>query len=77
MYHALTGSTIYDADELEALARRHVATLRVKNASKMTGIPTEIAQLLEAMIKVSPLERPQTFKEVYDAICKIQETLGT
>ena len=76
MYHALTGTTIYDADELEALARRHVATLRVKNASKMTGIPTEIAQLLEAMIKVSPQERPQTFKEVFDAICKIQEKLG-
>ena len=77
MYHALTGSTIYDADELEALARRHVATLRVKNASKMTGIPADIAQLLERMIRVSAQERPQTFKEVYDAICRIQENMAS
>lgn len=74
MYQALTGSTIYDADELEALARRHVSTLRVKNASKMTGIPEKIAQLLEKMIRQKPEERPQSFREVYDAIVEIEKS---
>ncbi len=74
MYHALTGTTIYDADELEALAKRHVSTLRVKNASKMTGIPEEIAVLIEAMIRMDPAQRPQSFKEVYDEICRIEES---
>lgn len=74
-YHALTGTTIYDADDLEALAQRHVAKMKVSNASKMNGIPTEISTFLERMIRREPNERQQTFQEVLEDVKKAGKAL--
>ncbi|MBR4223060.1 MAG: serine/threonine protein kinase [Victivallales bacterium] len=72
IYNALTGTTIYDADDLDALAHRHVAKLKVNNASKMTDIPKDIAVILEKMIRREPEERYQTFQEVAEAFKQLK-----
>ncbi len=68
VYNALTGHTIYDADDLDALAHRHVAKVKLSNASKMEGIEPEMAKILDKMIKREPQERYQTFKELADVL---------
>lgn len=68
MYHALTGHTLYDANELESLAKKHVAKMKVSNLAKMTNMSTGMAELLDRMIQQSPEERPQTFQEVFDGL---------
>ena len=68
MYHALTGHTLYDANELESLAKKHVAKMKVSNLAKMTNMSTGMAELLDRMIQQSPEERPQTFREVFDGL---------
>lgn len=71
-YNALTGHTIYDADDLDALAHRHVAKMKVSNASKMGGIDPEFAKIIERMIRREAAERQQTFLEVADEIRAFQ-----
>ncbi|MBO4345792.1 MAG: hypothetical protein J5833_08545, partial [Victivallales bacterium] len=68
VYNALTGHTIYDADDLEALAHRHVAKVKIRNASKMEGIEPEMAKILDKMIKREPQERYQSFTELADEL---------
>ena len=68
VYNALTGHTIYDADDLDALAHRHVAKVKISNASKMEGIEPEMAKILDKMIKREPQERYQTFTELADVL---------
>ncbi len=68
MYHALTGHTLYDATELESLAKKHVAKMKVSNLARMTNMSTGMAELVDRMIQQSPEERPQTFQEVLDAL---------
>ena len=68
MYNALTGTTFYEADQLEDLAQRHVAKMKISNTAKMRGLDKDIAALLEKMIHQNPQERPQTFQEVFDEV---------
>ena len=68
VYNALTGHTIYDADDLDALAHRHVAKVKIKNASKMEGIEPEMAKILDKMIKREPQDRYQSFTELADEL---------
>ncbi|NMA45262.1 MAG: serine/threonine protein kinase [Lentisphaerae bacterium] len=75
MFHALTGRTYYDADELESLAKRHVSKLRVSSAAKLEGIFPPLAELMERMIRQNPEERPQTFAEVFEALKQINAAL--
>ena len=75
MFHALTGRTYYDADELQSLAKRHVSKLRVSSAAKLEGIFPDLALLMEKMIRQNPEERPQTFVEVFEAMKQIHAIL--
>lgn len=75
MFHALTGRTYYDADELDSLAQRHLSKLRVSSAAKLEGIYPELASLMEGMIRQQPSERPQSFQEVFVALQQIQASL--
>ena len=68
MYNALTGTTFYEADQLEELAQRHVAKMKISNVAKMRTIDKDIAAILEPMLRQNPLERPQTFREVFDQV---------
>lgn len=71
MFHALTGRTYYDADELQSLAKRHVSKLRVSSAAKLEGIFPPLATLMESMIRQNPQERPQTFAEAFEKLKQI------
>jgi len=68
IYYALTGKTYYDASEVEELAQRHLATLRVNSVSKMEGVRPSLSALLDSMIRQNPKDRPQSFHEVAEAI---------
>ena len=68
MYNALTGTTFYEADQLEELAQRHVAKMKISNVAKLRSLDKDIAAVLEPMIRQKPAERPQTFREVFDQI---------
>ena len=68
MYHALTGRTYFDADEIQALARRHISGLRLNRAAKMQGLRSSIAILLDVMLRQEPNERPQDFDYVADSL---------
>ena len=64
LYYALTGRTFFDADEVEALARKHVSQMRLSVESRMKDTRPELAQILARMIRQEPGERYQTFAEV-------------
>ncbi|NMA43033.1 MAG: serine/threonine protein kinase [Oligosphaeraceae bacterium] len=76
MYHALTGRTFFDADEIQALARRHISGLRLNSAAKMQGLRNSIAILLDAMLRQEPNERPQDFEYVADSLKAIIQEIG-
>ena len=63
MYKALSNKTYYQANEVEALAKKHVSKLRVSSASKMKGFRPELVQVMSRMIKQDPEERYQSFEE--------------
>lgn len=71
VYHAFTGKTFYDADELEELAKMHVAKMRVSTAAKLAEFPQPMAAILEKMLRQAPEERPQSFREVFDEVQKM------
>ena len=71
MYFALTGKTYYNADEANALAKRHLSTLRLTNETKMQGISPELAKVLVSMIAQTPDGRPASFIELYNTIDKL------
>ncbi len=68
MYYALTGQTFFDADEVEALAKRHVSKARIKVSSKMRNFRPELVNVMTKMIHKDPAQRYQTFKEAALAI---------
>ena len=68
MYHALTGKTFYDADEMQALVRRHISGLRINSTAKMRGLRSSIGILLDAMVRQEPSERPQDFTYIADTL---------
>jgi serine/threonine protein kinase len=76
MYHALTGRTFFDANEVEALARRHVSGLRINSAAKMKDLRSSIGILLDAMVRQEPKERPQDFVYVADSVKAILQEIG-
>jgi len=76
LYHALTGRTFYDADEMQALVRRHISGLRINSTAKMQGLRTSIGILLDAMVRQEPNERPQDFVYVADSIKAIIQEIG-
>lgn len=64
LYYALTGRTFFDANEVEALARKHVAQMRLSVESRMKDTRPELAHILARMIRQDPAERYQTFAEL-------------
>lgn len=76
MYYCLTGQNYFNADEIDALAKRHVSGLRISNTGKMSGIIPSIATLLDLMIRQENQERPQDFGSVADAIKDILHELA-
>ncbi|MFA6816245.1 MAG: serine/threonine-protein kinase [Lentisphaeria bacterium] len=76
LYEALTGKTYFDSGEIESLARRHVSNLRISNTAKMKGLRPSVGALLESLIRKQPENRPQTFKEVADAVKAILAEMG-
>jgi serine/threonine protein kinase len=76
MYHGLTGRTFYDADEMQALVRRHISGLRINSTAKMQGLRTSVGILLDAMVRQEPSERPQDFVYVADSIKAIIQEIG-
>ncbi|NLF94612.1 MAG: serine/threonine protein kinase [Oligosphaeraceae bacterium] len=76
MYHALTGKTFFDANEVEALARRHVSGLRINSTAKMKDLRSSIGILLDAMVRQEPKERPQDFSYVADSVKAILQEIG-
>jgi len=76
MYHALTGKTFFDANEVEALARRHVSGLRINSTAKMKGLRGSVGILLDAMVRQEPRERPQDFSYVADSVKAILQEIG-
>lgn len=75
MYFALTGRTYFDAEEMNALAKRHLSKLRISNAAKMQDISQPIADLISKMIAQTPDDRPNSFKEIFDTIDSILKSL--
>ncbi len=76
LYHALTGRTFYDADEMDALVRRHISGLRINSSAKMQGLRSSIGILLDVMVRQEPQERPQDFVYVADSIKAILQEIG-
>lgn len=76
LYHALTGHTFYNADEMQALVRRHISGLRINSTAKMQGLRTSVGILLDAMVRQEPKERPQDFVYVADSIKAIIQEIG-
>lgn len=74
MYFCLTGKTFYKASNVKELVSLHNAPLRVSDLSqKMAQMHSEIAAVIDKMIKKNPSERFQTYKEAYQAL----ETIKT
>lgn len=73
LYYALTGQTYFDANEVEALAKRHVSKVRLSISSKLKDFRPELVEVLSKMIKQEPSERYQSFREVAEAIQAIRQ----
>jgi serine/threonine protein kinase len=73
MYYALSGQTYFDANEVEALAKRHVSKVRLSVSSKLRGFREELVAVLSKMIKQEPEDRYGNFREVAEAIQAIRE----
>ena len=74
IYYALSGTTYFDADEVEALAKRHVSKVRLSVSSKLRGFDEDFVALLTKMVRQEPEERFQSFHEVARAIRAIQDS---
>ena len=71
MYYAITGQNYFNADEIGALAKRHVSGLRLSNAGKMDGFTPSLAELMDLMIRQDKRERPQDFLSVAKRLVEI------
>jgi serine/threonine-protein kinase len=61
LYYALTGNTFFDAEEIEALAQRHLSRIRVSPASRLKGFNEALVEVISRMIRAEPEERYQDF----------------
>lgn len=68
LYYALSGKTYYDANEVEALAKRHVSKVRLSMSSKLRGFRSELQDVMSKMIQQEHTLRFQTFVEAATAI---------
>jgi len=68
MYYALSGKTYYDANEVEALAKRHVSKVRLAMSSKLRGFRPELQEVMSRMIQQEHTARFQSFVEAATAI---------
>ena len=75
MYYAISGQTFFDAEEVEALAKRHLSKVRLSVSGKLKNMRPELVEVLSRMIKQEPNERYQSFREVSDAIRKLRASL--
>jgi len=71
MYYALSGKAYYNADEVEALAKRHVSKVRLSMTSKLRGFRPELQEVMSKMIQQEHGARFQTFVEAATAIKEI------
>ena len=72
IYYALSGQTYFDADEVEALAKRHVSKVRLSVSSKLRDFREDLVALLTKMIRQERDERFQSFHSVARAVRAIQ-----
>lgn len=68
MYYALTGQTFFDADEAEALAKRHLDRVRLSVSGRLRDFRPELVEVLSRMIRQDPSERYQNFQDAADAV---------
>jgi serine/threonine-protein kinase len=64
MYYALTGQTLFDADDAEALAEKHVSKVRLSVGKKLQGVRQELNTILRRMIHQDFNERYQSFADL-------------
>lgn len=75
MYHALSGQTFFDADEVESLAQKHLADVRVAVSSKLRRFHPGIVSVLTGMLRQEPEERYQSFPDVARALYALHQEL--
>ncbi len=75
LYYALTGQTFFDADEVEALAKKHVSRVRLSVTSRLKGFPPGLVEVLTRMIRQTPEERSQSFAEAAGALYNVYQQL--
>ncbi|MEA2012913.1 MAG: serine/threonine-protein kinase [Verrucomicrobiota bacterium] len=76
MYHGLAGKTFFNAKEASALAKKHVAKLRLSlKGNMLKQIDPRLVDLLGRLMKKETEKRPQTFFEVEKELYQIYETL--
>jgi len=68
MYFALTGQTLFDAKDVESLASKHVAKIRLSSAKKLQGVGPGLTKILTQMIQ-------QDFKERYPSFAVLAAEL--
>jgi serine/threonine-protein kinase len=64
MYYALTGQTLFDADDAEALVEKHVARVRLSVGKKLQGVRPELNKVLRRMIHQDFNERYASFPDL-------------
>ncbi len=74
LYHALNGEPYFQAKEIDAMARKHVRSVRVSDYDhKMKSIKPDFARAIMKMIARQPDERYQTFAQVEYELTRILE----
>lgn len=73
MYHALSGQTFFDADEVDSLARKHLADVRVAVSSKLRRFHPGIVSVLTKMLRQEPEQRYQSFPDVARALYALHQ----
>jgi serine/threonine protein kinase len=74
LYHCIAGTPFFEAKEIDAMARKHVRSVRVSNFDqKMRKINPDLAEVLVKMIARGPGDRYQSFAEVEHELTRIVE----
>jgi len=75
MYFALTGQTLFDAKDVESLASKHVAKIRLSSARKLQGVEPELSKIMTRMIQQDYTERYSSFSLLANELYKLYQTL--
>ncbi len=74
LYHCIAGQPLFEAKEIDAMARKHVRNVRISNFDqKMKKISPDLAEVLVKMIAREPAKRYQSFSEVEYELTRIVE----